>query len=284
VVKEEIRMWDIKDKICLITGATSGIGRYTALELCRRGARVVITFRDERKALETQKWIETETGKTIHAYYCDLSSFKSIRNFAAEFKTKYQRLDVLINNAGIWETKRKLSKDGIELNFATNHLGPFLLTKLLLDTIKSSSPARIINVASGSHQNASINFDDIEMRKKFSGYKAYGQSKLANILFTKHLSEQLDGQQITVNCLHPGVVATKIFDNLGKIGTAMIKPFMISPEKGAQTSVYLATSDQVSNITGEYFSRKKVVNSSSTSQDKEIARKLWELCIDYVGS
>jgi NAD(P)-dependent dehydrogenase (short-subunit alcohol dehydrogenase family) len=282
-IQGKIKMWDITDKVCLITGGTSGIGRWTAKELSRLGACVVITYRNEQKALETQKWIAAETGRQVETYYCDLSSFDSIRSFVIEFKTRYTRLDVLINNAGIWETRRKLSKDGIELNFATNHLGPFLLTNLLLETIKKSGPARIINVASGAHQSAKIGFDDIEMKKDFSGYKAYGQSKLANILFTKHLSEMVGGLGITVNCLHPGVVSTNIFKNMGKIGVIMMKPFMITPEKGAQTSVYLATSEDVSNISGKYFSEKKVVNSSAISQDKEAAQKLWDLSSKYVG-
>jgi NAD(P)-dependent dehydrogenase (short-subunit alcohol dehydrogenase family) len=276
-------MWNIKDKVCLITGATSGIGRQTAKELCRLEAHVVITYRDELKAIETQKWIAEEKGGQVEAYYCDLSSFDSIRSFVAEFKRQHPRLDVLINNAGIWETRRKLSQNGIELNFATNHLGPFLLTSLLLETIKNSAPARIINVSSGAHQSAEISFDDIEMKIDFSGYKAYGQSKLANILFTILLAEKVDGMQITVNCLHPGVVSTNIFKNMGKISVTMMKPFMISPEKGAQTSVYLASSDKVSNISGKYFSGKKVVNSSSASHDMEAAQKLWDLSTKYVG-
>jgi NAD(P)-dependent dehydrogenase (short-subunit alcohol dehydrogenase family) len=251
--------------------------------LCRKGAEVVITYRDEQKAIETQKWIASETGNNITTFVCDMSSFESIRNFAAEFQTKYQQLDVLINNAGIWETTRKLSKDGIELNFATNYLGPFLLTNLLLDMIKNSAPARIINVASGAHKNAKIDFEDIEMKKNFSGYRAYGQSKLANILFSTSLSAMLAGRQVSVNCLHPGVVSTNIFKNMNKIGLGMMKPFMITPQIGSQTSVYLAASDHLSNITGKYFSRKKVVNSSSTSTDEEVAKKLWDLSLKYVG-
>jgi NAD(P)-dependent dehydrogenase (short-subunit alcohol dehydrogenase family) len=283
LIIDERGMWDIKDKICLVTGATSGIGRNTALELARKGGRVVITYRDEKKARYTQKWIAAETGKTIEVLFCDLSSFESICGFVSNFKSRYNQLHVLINNAGVLENTRKLSKDGIELNFAINHLGPFLLTNLLLDTIKGSAPARIINVASGAHKNAGINFDDIEMKKNFSGFKAYGQSKLANILFTNRLSTMLAGRHVSVNCLHPGIVTTDIFKNMDKIGVVMMKPFMIKPDKGAQTSVYLATSDQVSNISGKYFSRKKIVNSSSTSMDREIAKKLWELSANYVG-
>jgi len=275
-------MWDIKNKICLITGATSGIGMQTAFQLSRLGAQVVITYRDKEKAQETEKWIASETGANIKTFFCDLSSFESIRNFVKEFKTSYKQLDVLINNAGIWGKENKLSRDGIELIFATNHLAPFLLTNLLLDIMGKNDLARIVNVSSGSHKSAIINFDDIELKKQFNGYKAYGQSKLANILFTKLLSEKLSQSNVTVNCLHPGVVSTDIFNQLGKIAVGILKPFMLTPEKGARTSVYLATSDEVSHITGSYFSRKKVVNSSLISNDMEIAHKLWDLSMKYV--
>ena len=276
-------MWVIKDKICLITGATSGIGRQTAMQLSRMGAKVIITYRDKQKALETQQWIKSETNSLIDIYYCELASFASIRSFANEISAQHPQIDVLINNAGIWESQRKLSKDGIELNFATNHLSPFLLTNLLLETLRKSTPSRIINVSSGAHKSAVINFDDVEMKQNFSSFKAYGQSKLANILFTKLLAVRLEGQHITVNCLHPGVVSTNIFKNLGKVGVFFMKPIMISPEKGAATSVYLATSEGVSKISGEYFSGKKVVNSSPASCDMEVAKRLWDLSIDYVG-
>jgi len=217
----------------------------------------------------------------LESYFCELSSFESIRSFANEFKTRHQQLDVLINNAGIWESDRKLSTDGIELNFATNHLGPFLLTNLLLEIL--SDGARIINVSSGVHSQARINFDDIELQKNYSGYQAYGQSKLANILFTKLLAEKLRDKNITVNSLHPGVVHTNIFHTMGKVGVTMMRPIMISPKKGAMTSIYLATSDEVSNITGEYFTKEKLVNSSAASCDMDAARRLWNLSEKYVG-
>jgi NAD(P)-dependent dehydrogenase (short-subunit alcohol dehydrogenase family) len=275
-------MWNIKDKICLITGGTSGIGRQTALALARQGAHVVITYRDQAKARATEKYIKARTGVGIDAFYCELSDFGAIRKFADEFTSKYDRLDVLINNAGIWETPRQLSADGIELNFAVNHLAPFLLTNLLLDTLRKSAPARIITVSSNAHKNTGMRFDDIEMREKFNGFMAYSQSKLANILFSKHLAEMLSKDNVTVNCVHPGVVATKIFDNMGKMAAAMARIFMISAAKGAETSVYLATSDEVSHITGKYFDKKKVVNSSPASEDMEAAQRLWNLSLKYV--
>jgi NAD(P)-dependent dehydrogenase (short-subunit alcohol dehydrogenase family) len=276
-------MWNIKDKICLVTGGTSGIGRQTALALAKRGAKVVITYRNQAKALETRSYIEAKTGASVDAFYCDLSDFASIRRFVEEFTRKYSRLDVLINNAGIWETPRKLSADGIEMNFAVNHLAPFLLTNLLMDILRKSAPARIITVSSNAHKNTDIRFDDIEMSDKFNGFTAYSQSKLANVLFAKHLAKMLSHDNVTVNCVHPGVVATKIFDNMGKVAASMARIFMISAQKGAETSVYLATSDLVSNITGKYFDKKKVVNSSPASEDMEAAQKLWDLSLKYVG-
>lgn len=167
------------------------------------------------------------------------------------------------------------------MNFATNHLGPFLLTNLLLDIIPENS--RIVNVSSGVHSQAHINFDDIGLSKEYSGYQAYGQSKLANILFTKLLAEKLKDKNITVNCLHPGVVHTGIFKKMSKITVGMMRPIMITPKKGAQTSVYLATSDEVTNISGAYFAKEKLVNSSPASCDMELAKKLWDLSVKYVG-
>ncbi len=276
-------MWKICEKTCLITGATSGIGKQTALALTRQGAKVIFTYRNEKKAIETQKFIESETGTKPEMYYCDLSSFDSIRSFTEQFKSKHQRLDVLINNAGIWEPHRTLSVDGIEMNFATNHLSPFLLTNLLLDLLIKSNPARIINVASGAHKNVEIKFDDIEMKQNFRGFKSYSQSKLGNVLFTKSLAWKLAEKNVSVYCLHPGVVSTDIFKNMGKFSAGIMKLFLISPEKGAQTSIYLATANEINSPSGSYFFRKKVVSSSRISNNKEIADRLWDVSSKYIG-
>ncbi|MCK9612550.1 MAG: SDR family NAD(P)-dependent oxidoreductase [Bacteroidales bacterium] len=276
-------MWDIKDKICLITGATSGIGKATALALAKKNAHIIITYRNETIANELKDLIFAITGRKIKMYYCDFSSFVSIRKCAEQILSQHEQINVLINNAGIWESKRKLSEDKIELNFAVNYLAPFLFTNLLLDIIKKSAPARIINVSSGAHRKAEIHFKDLEFSRDFSGYKAYGQSKLANILFTKMLSEKLSGIGVTVNCVHPGVVSTGIFKNMNRIAIAILKPFLFSPEKGAETSVYLASSDDVSHISGKYFSKKKVVLSSAESNDMKKAEKLWEISSEYTG-
>lgn len=277
-------MWDIKDKICLITGATSGIGKETALAITSMGARVAITYRNEEKAEETKNYIYEKTGKTIETYFCDLSSLESIRNFTKIFLQNHDKLNVLINNAGIYETKFLTTKDGIESNFAINHLAPFLLTNLLTDSIIKSAPARIINVASEAHKGAKMNFEDLEMKNKFSGSAAYRQSKLANILFTKQLAIKLENTGVTVNCLHPGIVRTNIFSKMNKLSIALFKLIMISPIKGAKTSVYLASSDILSNCSGEYFKKKKINKPGPAAENRETAEKLWEISMDYIKS
>jgi NAD(P)-dependent dehydrogenase (short-subunit alcohol dehydrogenase family) len=208
---------------------------------------------------------------------------ESIRDFADEFRNKYQQLHILINNAGIWESKRNQSKDSIEMNFAVNHLAPFLLTNLLLDVVKKSAPARIINVASEAHRQGKIYFDDLEFEKNYSSLKSYAQSKLANILFTKKLSQQLKGSGVTVNCLHPGVVSTNLFDKMPKILVKAMGLFMISPEKGAQTTIYLATSPEVENTSGEYFDKSKPKKPNTQALRQDIADKLWEISEKYTG-
>jgi retinol dehydrogenase 12 len=274
----------MNDKLCLITGATSGIGKETAKSLAQMDARVILAARNLEKAGRVVSEINNLTGKNnVEAMIVDLSSLSDIKRFAAEFSSKFDRLDVLINNAGIWETKRKESADGIELTFAVNHLAPFLLTNELLGLIQKTKASRIINVASEAHRYGSISFDDPELKQSYSHMKAYSQSKLANVLFTKELMRKLHGKDVTVNALHPGVVATNLFQNMGKIVSGLGSLFMITPQKGAQTSVYLASSFEVANTTGEYFKNKKIVKSSKESNNPVVAAKLWQLSEDYVS-
>ena len=273
---------EIKGKTCLITGATSGIGMQTAIALAKSGARVVITSRDTEKGLITKNDIIRITGNTdVEMMECDLASFSSIRSFANSFKSKYPHLHILINNAGTWQTKRTLSADGIELTLATNLLAPFLLTNLLLEHIKQSAPARIINVASHAHKWAKLDFDNLEGDKVFKNMQIYGQSKIALILFSVKLAEMLKDTGVTVNSLHPGVVATHLFDNMGRVVKSISKIFLISPEKGAATSVYLATSPEVSQISGEYFAGKKIVKATAAATDNSNAEFLWQKCLAY---
>ncbi len=275
---------DIQGKICLITGATSGIGKETAKVLAAKGAIVVLPIRDSLKGdILKDEILEQTPDAKIELMHCNLASFDSIRSFVKEFKSKHDKLHLLVNNAGIWETKRNLSEDGVEMNFAVNHLASFLLTHLLLDTIKKSAPARIINVSSEAHRNGKINFADLEFEKSFSSFKSYSQSKLANILFTKKLSQQLKDTGVTVNCLHPGVVSTGLFEKMPGFFTTVMKPFMLTPTKGAETSIYLATSPEVEKITGEYFVKKKPKKPATVALRQDVANKLWEVSEKYVG-
>ena len=272
----------MKNKIVLITGATSGIGKETALGLAKLGATIVFTTRDNLKGEKTKKkLIATTSNKNIHMLKCDLASFESIRNCCKEFKSKYDKLHVLINNAGVWDFKRRESKDGIENIFATNYLAPFLMTNLLIDILKKGSPSRIINVTSGMHYGT-INFDDIEFKQKFSGAKAYRQSKLGLILFTRFLAKKLEGTGVTVNCVHPGMNKTDLGRDAGGFSQMIFKLMGKDPEIGAETSIFLTSSPDVENITGEYFAKKKIKRSSKESYDMDLAKKLWDVSENYL--
>jgi NAD(P)-dependent dehydrogenase (short-subunit alcohol dehydrogenase family) len=263
-------------KTCLVTGANSGIGKVTALELARRGAHVVMVCRDRARGEAALAEIKQASGnERVELMLCDLSSQADIRRFADEFKATHNRLDVLINNAGLYLRKRDTTVAGIEMTFAVNHLAYFLLTNLLLDRLKRSAPARIVNVSSDAHKHGHIHFDDLQGEKSYSGVKAYCHSKLANVLFTRELARRLAGTRVTVNCLHPGAVATSIFRALPKPIEAIIKLLTISPEKGAQTSVYLASSPDVEGVSGKYFVRSAEARASAEAQDDEVAARLW---------
>jgi NAD(P)-dependent dehydrogenase (short-subunit alcohol dehydrogenase family) len=271
----------MKGKICLITGATSGIGKETALALARMGAAVIFTARNVGKGEATRDQIVTASdNEDIHMLECDLLDLASVYDCCARFKEKYNKLHVLINNAGIWEKKRRPSKDGIESTLAVNHVAPFLMTNLLLDLMKKSAPARIISVSSGLH-GGTINFDDIEFGRRYGGMTAYRQSKLAGILFVKELSRRLSGTGVTANCLMPGFVSTDLFRNSGFFSRAFVRTFGLSPEKGAETSIYLASSPDVDAISGECFRKKRVAKTSRESNDSALAAKLWELSERY---
>ena len=267
---------NMQGKVCIVTGANSGIGRITALELARQGAEVVMVCRDRARGEAAMAEIKQATGNDrLELMLCDLSSQADIHRFADEFKATHPRLDVLVNNAGVYMRKRATTVDGLETTFAVNHLGYFLLTNLLLDLLKRSAPSRIVNVASGAHASGHINFDNLQGEQQYSGVRAYCHSKLANILFTRELARRLKGTGVTVNSLHPGAVATGIFRALPKPLEALIKLVTMSPEKGAQTSVYLASSPAVETITGKYFVRCAEASPSAEAQDDEVAQRLW---------
>ena len=271
-------------KVCLVTGANSGIGKPTAMALAEMGATVVLVCRNRDTGEEALREIHQRTGnRSSELLIADLSSQAAIRSLAAQFKEKHDRLDVLVNNAGVVMRKRVLTADGIETTFAVNHLAYFLLTNLLLDVLRKSAPARIVNVASAAHTSGTMNFDDLSGENRYSSWGAYCQSKLANILFTYELAKKLAGSGVTVNCLHPGVIATGLFRNLPKFIDLVARLFLTRPEKGAETSVYLATSPEVEGVSGKYFAKKRAVNSSAESNDREEARRLWEASEKLTG-
>ncbi len=274
-------------KVCMVTGATSGIGKETARVLAHQGGVLILVGRDADKTAATVEDFKREAGNpNIEYLLADLSSQDEIRRLAEAFKSRHDRLDVLVNNAGVFFLGRKKSVDGIEMSFALNHLGYFLLTNLLLDVIKASAPARIINVSSGSHLRVTLDFDELQRRRGFSGLNVYGQSKLANVLFTYELARRLEGTGVTVNALHPGFVATNIGNNVGWF-MCFVKPLMnlwaISVEEGAETVIYLATSPEVEGITGKYFFRCKPVSSSAYSYDEAAAKRLWRVSEEMTG-
>ncbi len=277
-------MYFNEEKICLITGANSGIGKAAAEGLARLGVSLIIIARNKFRGEKTlSELIENTNNRNIELFIADLSSQKEIKTLADQIKSKYNRLDILINNAGAYFCKRHLTEDGIEASFAVNYLSRFLLTNLLFDLIKKSKHARIINVSGEHHRRGKINFDDLNFKKKYSGYAAAAQAKLADVLFTYELSQRVKGNNITVNCLHPGTVSSRLIYNdpdaelVVKFLYSISSLFMKSPEKGAETILYLAASPEVMNVTGNYFINKKTALSSPDSYNKELAQKLWKV-------
>jgi NAD(P)-dependent dehydrogenase (short-subunit alcohol dehydrogenase family) len=277
-------------KHVVITGATRGIGLAAACELARRGAQLTIVARSRSRAAAAVGGITSAggAGTTLEVLLADLSSQASIRQLAAEILARRPRIDVLINNAGAVNTRRRLSVDGIEMTWAVNHLAPFLLTSLLLDRIRQSAPARIITTSSMAHKGAHIPFEDVnaERRYRATGFARYGESKLANILFTAELARRLEGSGVTANCFHPGFVASGFNRNNGwlmRAGMTLARPFARSPEKGAETLVWLACSAEVSPPTGGYFVDMQRKEPSPAALDMEVARRLWELSAEQVG-
>ncbi len=272
---------EMEEKICLVTGATQGIGAETALGLARKGAHVVIVGRDEQRCRQTAAWIARQTGNAQVDYLvADLSSLAEVRRLANAFKSKHARLDVLVNNAGAIFSQREITAEGYERTWALNHLSPFLLTELLLDRLLASAPARIVNVSSNAHESGIIDFEDLQGERKFSGIEAYRQSKLANILFTYALARRLAGRGVTANCLHPGVVATGFGHNTTGFIRTLVRlgrPFLMTPEKGAATTVYLASSAEVADVSGKYFVKREAVASSQYTANIPRQEKLWRV-------
>ena len=271
----------MQGKVCLVTGATSGIGKVTATALAAQGAEVVILGRNPQKVKDTIQTIRSETANETTQYLlADLADLQEVRHAARAFKDRFARLDVLVNNAGAYFNRRHETPYGVELTFLVNHLAPFLLTHLLLDMLQTSAPARIVNVSSGSHLHGAMDFDNLGFRRGYFGMKAYACSKLANVLFTYELARRLQGSGVTANALDPGTVVTDIWrTNFSIIGPALkwfIGRIALSPEEGADTSIYLATSPEVEGVTGQYFAKRKAVPSSPLSYDQNTALRLWQ--------
>lgn len=283
-------MADLTNKIILVTGATSGIGRETALELARQGGQVVIVARNADKAEATRAAIQAESGRPVDILLANLSDLTQVRRVAAEFNARYARLDVLVNNAGlILNPQREVSADGYELGLATNYLGPFLLTALLLGKLRQSPAARVVNVASEAYQMAKPDLDDLQATRHYGALRVYGNTKLFNILFTQELARRLRAHgiaNITTNALHPGVVATGFGSESGSLLARMIRlvrPFLLSEKEGAQTSIFLAADPAVAQISGGYFAKKKPASVKHAFNTPANGRRLWELSEELVG-
>ena len=270
----------------MVTGANSGIGFVTAKVIARMGSSVVLVSRDAEKGKAALDQVRAETGfQSLQVMNADLASFDSVKRLASDFKETHQRLDVLVNNAGLILGKRIVTSDGLETTFQVNYLSHFLLTNLLLEVLKKSAPSRVVNVTSDAHYGGKMDFDDLQGERGYRAMRSYSQSKLAQVLFTHELARRLDGSGVSVNCVHPGVVRTRWGDEAGalSIGIKIARPFMLSPEKGASTSIYVATSPDVKGVTGKYFAKKTVRDSSKESNSDEEAKKLWEISSKLAG-
>ncbi|MHA2070456.1 MAG: SDR family oxidoreductase [Candidatus Thorarchaeota archaeon] len=274
-------------KICIVTGSNSGIGKETALALTGMGATVVMAVRDLERGETAREEIIRRTGKdAVDLMICDLSSTKSIRQFVEDFSSKYDRLDVLINNAGAACHERQITEDGFERSLAVNYLGPFLLTRELLPLLERSAPSRVINLTSGMHTRAKIDFDDIQSERKYNGMSVYGSTKLMILMYTYELARRLDGTGVTANVVHPGFAATNLGASMGlayRIGLKLMRPFQINAEKGSETPVYVATSPELEGVTGRYFAKSLEKPSSEESYDESAQKRIWDVAESLLG-
>ncbi|MGA2125953.1 MAG: SDR family oxidoreductase [Xanthobacteraceae bacterium] len=282
-------MSPMQEKVCVVTGATSGVGLQTATELALRGARVVLVGRETARGVEAMDLIRRRAPKAdVAIHYADLARLDQVRELGAALNAGLPRIDVLINNAGAMFQRRQLTAYGLEKTFALNHMAYFLLSDLLRDRLIASAPSRIVNVASDAHRGVTLDFDDLQGEKRYSGFRAYQRSKLCNILFTRELARRLDGTGVTVNCLHPGFVATRFGEENGGLFRVAInlakRVAAITPERGALTSLYLATSSQVAGETGGYYEKSKLATPSAAAQDDDTARRLWEVSARIAGT
>ena len=275
----------MRGKVVLVTGGTSGIGKAAATALAAMGAEVVVTGRDPERGERAAEEIRRQTGAKVDLALYDLSSQREVRALAEEFRRRYDRLDVLINNAGLVRSERTETADGIETTLAINHLAPFLLTNLLLDVLEESAPSRIVTVSSEAQRWAS-DLDDLQSRERYRGMPVYGKTKLANVMFTYDLAERLAGTGVTATCMHPGAVNTRFGLNNRGFGTILFrlfKPFMRTPEQGADTLVWLASSPEAENLTGLYFADRKPIQAKKVADDPAARRELWRKSEELTG-
>jgi NAD(P)-dependent dehydrogenase (short-subunit alcohol dehydrogenase family) len=266
-------------KVALVTGGTSGIGKATAMALAAMGADVIVVGRDRERGERATEEIRAQTGAKVDLALADLSSQAEVRALAEEFKRRYDRLDVLVNNAGLVQSTRTETVDGLESTFAINHLAPFLLTNLLLDMLKESAPSRVITVSSEAERWGNIDLDDLQSKKSYRGFPVYGMTKLANIMFTYELAERLKGTGVTATCMHPGAVNTRFgTSNRGPMTLLFraFKPFMRTPDQGADTVIWLASSPEVEGLSGRYYSDRKPLEPKKIANDPAARRRLWE--------
>ena len=270
-------------RVCVVTGATAGIGEAAATELARRGATVVLVARSPERAERTRGAIVRAAGhERVQVVLADLGVQAQVRAAAARILELHPAVHVLVNNAGAYTRERRETADGIEMQLAVNHLAPFLLTSLLLDRLRSSAPARVVTVSSGAHNGAALRLDDLQMRERYSGLRQYANTKLMNVLMTRELARRVPPAQVTANALHPGVVGTELLFG-GWAPLRLLKPFMRTPEKGARTTVWLASSPDVAAVSGGYFRDERPARTSAASQDAETARRLWEISEQMTG-
>jgi NAD(P)-dependent dehydrogenase (short-subunit alcohol dehydrogenase family) len=272
-VQHRGRALSIDGKLVVITGASSGIGAAAAVELARRGAEVVPVGRD---AARLEKVAAKVGQEPVQA---DFASLAQVRRLAAELLARHERIDVLVNNAGLMPGRRTLTEDGYETAFAVNHLAPFLLTSLLLDRLRESAPSRVVTTSSDAHRGGLIDLDDLRLERRWSTMRAYSNSKLANVLFTFELARRLEGSGVAANCFHPGVIRTRLTRKASiplLVGAALAAPFLGSPKRGAATLVHLAASDEGGEVSGGYFESSRLGRPSAQAQDAELAAALWE--------
>ena len=277
----------MKDKVVVVTGATSGIGEVAADRLAQKGARIVFVARDRERGEAARKHFRAIAGQSDHTvHYADLTKLADQKRVAKEIADSEPQIDVLINNAGAMFGSRQVTEDGLEKTFALNHMSYFTVTNILLDRLKATPGARIVSTASGAHAAYKLDFDDLQSEKSYSSFAVYGRSKLMNILFTRELARRLAGTGVTANCLHPGFVGSRFGDQAGgfmAFAIKLAKNFALTPEQGAETIIYLASSDDVAGKTGGYYEKRKIATPSRAAQNDADAKRLWDISTKIAG-